>query len=56
MNIEECCRILGITPAASLDEINQAYRDLVKQRRTWKMGGVHTPLRALSEKTEPRGR
>jgi DnaJ-class molecular chaperone len=30
MNIKECYRILGITPDASLYEIKEAYRDLVK--------------------------
>ncbi len=29
MNIEECRRILGVTRDASLDEVKQAYRDLV---------------------------
>lgn len=30
MNMEECCRVLGITPGASNGEIKRAYRDLVK--------------------------
>lgn len=29
MNIRECYRILGITPDTSLDDMHQAYRDLV---------------------------
>lgn len=29
MNIKECCRILGITPDTSINEMHQAYRDLV---------------------------
>ncbi len=30
MNIKECYRILGINPDTSLDDMHQAYRDLVK--------------------------
>jgi DnaJ-class molecular chaperone len=29
MNIRECYRILGITPDTSVDDMHQAYRDLV---------------------------
>jgi DnaJ-class molecular chaperone len=30
MNIRECYRILGITPDTSLNDMHQAYRDLVR--------------------------
>ena len=56
MNIEDCHRILGIHPGSSLDEMQQDYRGLVKQRRTRENEGVRHHNLACPEKMDSRAK